>query len=216
MSDKSAIREASMSELLGDDTKVIFVTEFDDEDLQAFYIKFMKLENDDTINFIPIVISSYGGYTDVLSAMRDIIKASTKPVATIAMGKAMSSGVALLASGTPGLRFATENTSIMIHEMSAGANGKASDITSDAQDVAVANRKFIKNLAKDMGKTFEVVRAELDRRRNANWYLTPSQAKQWGVIDHIGLPKLERKPERYDLVSNSPPKFRRRKKPART
>ena len=143
----------------------IWVTEFDDANLKTFYNSFMRLERDPAIEVVPIIISSYGGYCDVLSAMRDLIKSSPKPVATIATGKAMSCGVALTASGTKGMRFASEGARIMIHEISTGSWGKNADFQVTAEESKRLNKVFMSNLAEDMGKSYDWIMAELHKRK---------------------------------------------------
>jgi ATP-dependent Clp protease protease subunit len=168
----------------------VWVTEFDDANLKTFYNSFMRLERDPAVKVIPIIISSYGGSVDVLSAMRDLIKSSPKPVSTIVIGRAMSCGVALTASGTKGMRFASEGARIMIHEISAGAWGKNSDIQVTADESKRLNKLFITNLAEDMGKSYDWIVAELHKRKNTDWFITPAQAKTLRIIDHIGIPRI--------------------------
>jgi ATP-dependent Clp protease protease subunit len=151
------------------------------------------------MGFIPVVISSYGGSVHNLAAMRDMIKAASKPVATIAIGKAMSAGIGLLACGTKGMRFAASDASMMIHEASSMAWGKSSDVTNEAKDLERATRQYLGNLAKDMGKKFKDLRKELDKHRNVDWYLSAKQAQKWGVVDHVGFPKIIKKSEFYNL-----------------
>src|SRR5579859_4042574 len=110
----------------------IRVKDFNLSSLQEFHKDFEELSRKDEITIIPIYINSYGGQIDTLFAMLDIIQASHKPVATIASGVAMSCGAVLLASGTPGYRFAGPNAQIMIHQVSGASMGKLSDIEVDA------------------------------------------------------------------------------------
>ena len=168
----------------------IWVTDFDDISLERFTQKFMRLERDPAIQVIPIYISSYGGEAYALGAMRDLIKSSTKPVSTIAVGKAMSCGVFLLAAGTKGLRFASENTEIMIHEVASGEWGKATEMIQAAADLDRLNKKFFKNFADDIGQSPEFIQAEMDKRKNVDWYLDAKQALKLGVIDDISIPRV--------------------------
>jgi ATP-dependent Clp protease protease subunit len=168
----------------------VWVTKFTDASLEDFFEQFMVLEADPVVSVIPIFISSYGGLIDTLAAMRDIIKSSSKPVATIALGKAMSCGACLLAAGTPGCRFVGPNTEIMVHELSSGAVGKCSDIEQTAEDLSRANKRLLTNLAEDTGHTYEEVSKLLKQRSNTDWVLTPKEAKQFGMIDIIGIPRL--------------------------
>lgn len=168
----------------------VFVTEFNDSTLKDFFYKFVQLEAAPLVRVIPVMISSYGGEVHVELAMRDIIKSSSKPVATIALGKAMSSGAALLAAGTPGLRFASPNTEIMIHEVSSGVEGKNEEIKFAAQNIESLNDMFFKTISEDTGMSVEDIKREIKSINNSDLYLTPKQAKKWGIIDHISVPRL--------------------------
>lgn len=172
------------------DKKYLWVTNFDDDALASFYDDFMRLENDHTVEVIPIFISSYGGQVDALTSMRDLMKSSPKPVATIAIGKAMSCGVALTAAGTKGFRFSSPNARFMIHEIAGMEWGKNSDVQVAAKEMAILNKTVMGNLAKDMGKSYEWLMNELQSRKNADWFLLPHAAKVAGIIDHISVPRI--------------------------
>jgi ATP-dependent Clp protease protease subunit len=172
------------------DSKNIWVTEFDSDSTKRFYDQFTDLERDDEAVIIPIFINSYGGEVYSLTAMRDLIKSSMKPVATIGIGMAMSCGASLLASGTKGFRFAAPDLSILVHEVSSGNFGKASDIQESARVIKELNRKMFDNLAHDCGKTRKQLDTEIKRRNNADWTLTARMAKKWGMVDEIGIPRM--------------------------
>ena len=167
----------------------IWVGDISNESLIDFYREFSDKEADDTTKVIPIIISSYGGEIASLMAMRDLIKSSPKPVATIALGKAMSSGACLLAAGTKGFRFASQDTLLMFHEVSGGAMGKTSDVVESAQVMEELNKKLLNNLAEDCGLTFEEIEHQFKTKKNADWTMTAQTAKKWGFIDHIAIPR---------------------------
>ena len=173
-----------------DDENCIWVEEFTDRGVREFYNKFMQFECDSSVAIIPIVVSSHGGEVHCLLAMRDLIKSSCKMVATIALGKAMSAGASLVASGTPGLRFASPDTCLLIHEMSAGSIGKTQDIQVNTKAITALNKLLLNNLANDIGKPVKMIQDKLDALKNADWFLTAPQAKKLGLIDHIGIPRI--------------------------
>lgn len=179
----------------------IWVTTFDEEFLEIFTEDFMRLEQDPAIQVIVLYVSSYGGDTYTLTAMRDMIKSAAKPVATIAMGKAMSAGAFLLAAGTPGLRFCSENADIMVHEASSGAIGKTAEVVQYALDLDKFNKKVLKNFANDIGKTLLEVEAMLKEKNNVDWYLSAKDAQKAGIIDHIGIPRVGHIPEMVMLAT---------------
>lgn len=186
------------------DGPYIWVTEFDDFTLESFYDKFTKLEQSSFFGLIPIIISSYGGDVSVLMAMRDMIKSSSKPVATIALGKALSAGACLLAAGTPGLRFASKDTTIMIHEVSGGAVGKSADITEQALVMDSLNKKLLTNLARDCKIPYKKLESQIKSRKNADWTLTAADAKNHGLIDHVSVPRLVITEPQFGLLQSKP------------
>lgn len=187
------------SSLDGDSDRYIWITEFDDETLQRFYKKFIELESDHTLPFIPVVISSYGGEVDIVVAMRDIIKSASKPVATIALGKAMSAGATLLAAGTKGYRFASPSTSIMLHEASSYTHGKMSDLKNYAELIKKMQDNLEGYLAEDTGLSRSKIRTLFVKNNNADTYLTSNESKDLGIIDHVIIPRLQRVPHEYFL-----------------
>lgn len=174
---------------MSDDSNTVWVTEFDTDATARFYSKFMELERSDQIQMIPVFINSYGGDVYSLTAMRDLIKSSRKPVATIGVGMAMSCGASLLASGTKGFRFASKDMHILIHQVSSGSFGKTSDVQESARVTKDLNKKMFENLAKDSGRKVGDYEKEIKRRLNTDWTLSAATAKKWGIIDQIGIPR---------------------------
>lgn len=174
-----------------DDLPYIFVTAFDDAAVSAFYKSFLSMQLNSTVNIVPIVISSFGGQVHSLLSMIDIIQASTKPVATIALGKAMSCGAVLLAAGTKGYRYAAPNTDIMLHEVSSMEWGKTTDLENNVKQCARLNAWIFKFLSKQAGnkdpKSFTKSIKELG---NIDWYLSADEYQKMGLVDHVSVPQL--------------------------
>jgi hypothetical protein len=78
----------------------------------------------------------------------------------------------------------------MIHEVSAGTYGKATEMKAAMKDIERANKRILTNFAKDTGHTYEELKAELKSRTNADWYLSAEEAKVFGIIDHIEIPRV--------------------------
>jgi ATP-dependent Clp protease protease subunit len=167
----------------------VWVSKFDAVAVKEFYHEFARLESDPDVTIIPIIIASYGGDVHHQLAMRDLIKSSSKPVATIAFGVAMSAGAALLASGSKGYRYASPDAGIMVHEVSTGWNGKTTDFVAEAKYLDYLNKLFIQRIAEDSGRTLEDFLKKIESLKNADWTMTAKEAKQWGIIDHIGVPR---------------------------
>lgn len=169
--------------------KSVWVTDFNTESVKKFYEEFVDLELNKQVNIIPIFVNSYGGQVYSLIAKRDIMKTSDKDVATICLGKAMSCGASLLAAGDKGLRFASPDSRILVHQVSSVSMGKTADIKEDAMQTQLLNEMMMKNLAKDIGSTVSKIKQEIRNRENTDWTMTAQEAKKWGIVDHIGVPR---------------------------
>lgn len=172
------------------DMEHIHVNRFNEESARDFYKSFRELQSNDAVKVIPIIIDSYGGNVHALLSMLDLIKDSHKPVATIAMGKAMSCGAILLAAGTKGYRFAAESTDIMVHEVASAEFGKLADLDSGVKHTRKMNDNLFAFLAGQSKKDKKFFLNKMKSMGNVDWFLTASQYKALGLIDHIGIPQL--------------------------
>jgi ATP-dependent Clp protease protease subunit len=189
---------------IGNDSDYIFVTDFDQQATNCFIEKFKQLESDPAIPIIVIYIHSYGGEASSVLAMRDIIKSSHKPVSTIAVGMAMSCGAILLASGTPGYRFAGPSTEIMVHHVAGGQYGKTEELLSSAKQSERVNEMIYRNMSKDIGISYEKFRKQIKELMNADWYLSAQEALEWGIIDAVGVPRFIQSSPSFSLVKSQP------------
>lgn len=183
---------------------VIWVHNFSSSELRQFYQQFMRFENRDDISIIPIIIDSLGGSVYVLLAMRDIIKSSNKPVATIALGKAMSAGALLLAAGTNGLRFASANAHLLIHEILSIAEGKASDLKVDVAHTEHLMNLVLKNFSEDTGLDMQFLKRKISQLNNADWFITPQEALKLHIVDHIGIPRFTTSDKSQLILAGQP------------
>lgn len=137
-------------------------------------------------DYVPILINSYGGYTDCLSTLLDCIKGSTKPVMTIATGVDMSCGADLFVSGTKGLRIIGPNTTSLIHQVSGMSWGKYNDIKAEAQEIDRLNKKILYDLFDQAGDHPEGYTEQMIKDNfNADLYLTPEKMIENGWADKI-------------------------------
>ena len=140
---------------------------------------------------IPVVIDSYGGHVYSLLAMMDIIKSSPIPIATIAIGKAMSCGAVLLSCGVEGHRYVAPNATVMVHDASKGAWGKVEEIKSDANELDRLNKLLYNTMARNCGKHDDYFLELIHNKGHADWFLTPTETQQHNIANHIRVPKLE-------------------------
>jgi ATP-dependent Clp protease protease subunit len=102
-------------------------------------------------------------------------------VATICMGQAASMGAFLLAGGKKGKRSALPNSRIMIHQPLGGAEGQASDIKIQADEILRIKKMMNTLMAKSTGQTLKRIEADTDR----NFFMNAKEAKKYGIIDTI-------------------------------
>ena len=169
--------------------KIIRVNSFD-EDSAAAFAKEISIAHNTGQNFIPVVIDSYGGEVYSLMSMISSIKNSEIPIATIVEGKAMSCGVVLFSCGTKGMRFISEESTLMIHDVSDGIYGKNAEIQASAKEARRLNKMLYELLSSNCNKTKDYFWKEVQKRGRADWYITPKNAARLGLADHIGVPRL--------------------------
>lgn len=130
---------------------------------------------------IHLVISTYGGSVDEMFSLYDTIKFLPCPVHTIALGKVMSAGVLLLASGVKGKRLIGRSARIMIHPISGGLYGNVFEAINEVKE-----HERLQNLMADaLLKETKMSREEIDKIMKAghDCYLTPEQAISMGIVD---------------------------------
>ena len=169
------------SRLLKD--RVIILSSAIDENVASILIAQVKyLNSQDPEKPIEIVINSPGGYVSAGLAIYDIMRYGiTAPIRTICTGTAASMGAFLLAAGTKGMRMATPNADIMIHQVSGGVQGTGSDIEIQANQILKTKKRLNELLADFTGKTVAEVEAASDR----DHYMSAQEALDFGIIDKI-------------------------------
>jgi len=183
------VKVSNISDLIRTDV-CVHVNRFNEGSLKQFKEDFAEAHETGQ-EIIPITIDSYGGQAYSLLAMLDIIKSSNKKIATVAIGKAMSCGSILLTAGDDGLRFASPNATIMIHDVSAGTFGKVEEIKSDVGEAERLNQLVFSIMEKNIGfKKGELLSILRTKHNSSDWYITPQQAKKLSIINHVRVPKL--------------------------
>jgi ATP-dependent Clp endopeptidase proteolytic subunit ClpP len=141
---------------------------------------------------VAIFVDSYGGSLHGLVACLDAIDSvrGSVGISTIASGKAMSAAAVLLAAGDPGLRFVSQNSSIMVHECSGGSWGKNVEIQADAKEQDRLNKLLLARMDRDCGHKPGYFSKLIHDNGHADLFLTPKQALVHGIADDIGVPHL--------------------------
>lgn len=141
----------------------------------------LMLAAEDPKKDIWLYINSPGGSITAGMAIYDTMQYVKCDVSTICIGLAASMGAFLLAAGTKGKRLALPNAEIMIHQPSAGTQGKVTDMEIDVEHVLRIKRHLNELLAKNTGKPVEQVAADTER----DHWLTAEEAKEYGLIDQV-------------------------------
>src|SRR4029077_20900456 len=119
----------------------------------------------------------------------DTMQFLTCDVTTYCLGMAASMAAVLLCAGTKGKRFALPNSDIMIHQVSGGAQGAASDVERQVDYMFKLKKRLIKIISLHTGKPEEQVRLASDR----DYYMTAAEAKAYGVVDEVIKSRKEAK-----------------------
>lgn len=130
---------------------------------------------------IHLYINSPGGTVTDGLAIYDTIQYIKSPVHTVAMGLAASMGSFLLAAGAAGHRMALPNARIMLHQPHGGAQGQASDIAIQAQEILYVRRRLNEIYAKHTGKALQVIENALER----DYFMSAEEAVQFGIVDKV-------------------------------
>lgn len=168
------------SRLLED--RIIFLSgEITSELANSIIAQMLFLEGKDSKKDICLYINSPGGIVDAGLAIFDTMNYIKCDVCTICVGMAASMSAILLASGTKGKRFSLPSSRIMIHQPLGGAQGQASDIKIQAEEILKTKDKINKILSQVTGKTTKQI--EIDTNRD--YYLSSKEAKEYGLIDKV-------------------------------
>lgn len=139
------------------------------------------LEAENPKKEISLYINSPGGVVTSGMAIYDTMQFIRPAVSTLCIGQAASMGSLLLCAGEQGMRFATPNARIMVHQPSGGFQGQASDIERHAQDIIKLKRRLNEVYVKHTGKDYETIEKTLDR----DHFMTADEALAFGLIDKV-------------------------------
>jgi len=139
------------------------------------------LQSESKKNPIHMYINSPGGAVTAGLAIYDTMQLIQCPVATWCVGQASSMGSLILAAGSPGMRNALPNSSIMVHQPLGGARGQASDIMIQANEIQRLKKRLNNLYVTHTGRSYEEVEKALDRDN----FMTAYEAKEFGIIDNV-------------------------------
>ena len=168
---------------------IIKVNRFDEKSANDFCTK-MAHAHSTGQKVIPVIIDSYGGQVYSLMTMIAAIKSAELPVATIVEGKAMSCGAVLLSFGEEGLRFASPDATVMIHDVSSGGHGKIEELKADVKEAERLDEKIFTMMSRNCGKKDDYFKKKVFNKKHADWFMDAPEAKKHGLVNHLRVPKL--------------------------
>jgi len=177
------------SRLLED--RIIFLRGQIDEHVADLVVaQMLFLDSKEAEKDIRLYINSPGGVTTAGLAMYDTMQYVQSDVSTVCVGLAASAAAVLLAAGTAGKRFALPNSKIMIHQPWGGAQGQATDIKIQAEEILKTRKQINEILAVHSGQNVKKIDTDTER----DYYMSASEAQDYGLIDSVlGTRKTEAK-----------------------
>jgi ATP-dependent Clp protease protease subunit len=162
--------------------RIIFLgTPVDDQIANLIIAQLLHLESEDPDKDINMYINSPGGSVYAGLAIYDTMQFVKPDIATISIGIAMSMGALLLAGGAKGKRMALPNAKILIHQVSGGFQGQATDIEIQARETIALKRRMEEIFAEHTGQPLERVSKDMER----DYFMTPHEAQEYGIIDNV-------------------------------
>lgn len=162
--------------------RVIFLTgQVEDHMANLICAQLLFLEAENPDKDIHLYINSPGGVVTAGLSIYDTMQFIKPDVSTICMGQACSMGSFLLAAGAKGKRHCLPNSRVMIHQPSGGAQGQASDIHIQAQEILKIRHRLNELLVHHTGQKLEQI--ELDTERDK--FMTSDEAVAYGLVDSV-------------------------------
>lgn len=160
---------------------ILLGTPIEDQIANLIVAQLLFLEHDDPEQDISLYINSPGGSITAGLAIYDTMRAIRPDVSTVCVGMAGSMATILLAGGTKGKRFSLPNSTIHMHPAGGGARGYAPDVEIMARELLREQQLTRELLSKDTGQPIDRIARDFDR----DLFMSPDQAKEYGIIDDI-------------------------------
>jgi ATP-dependent Clp protease, protease subunit len=162
--------------------RIIFLgTPIDDQVANLVVAQMIHLESEDPDKDVSIYINSPGGQVYSGLMIYDTMQFIKPDIQTICVGIAMSMGAVILSGGTEGKRLALPNAKILIHQVSGGFQGQATDIEIQARETISLKRRLEEILSEHTGRPVEQVGKDMER----DYFMTSQEAQEYGIIDNV-------------------------------
>jgi len=163
------------------DRIVMLSGEVNDQVASTIVAQFLFLEAEDPEKDIYFYINSPGGVVTAGMAIFDTMNYIIPDVSTICIGQAASMGAFLLSAGEKGKRYALPHARIMIHQPLGGAQGQATDIAIQAEEILRMKKELNSILSKNTGQTVKQIEKDTDRDN----FMSAKEAQKYGMIDEV-------------------------------
>ena len=175
--------------------RIIFLTgPVDDMVSSLICAQLLYLESENPSKDISFYINSPGGIVTAGLAIYDTMNYVRPDISTVCFGQAASMGSLLLAAGTKGKRFGLPHSRIMIHQPSGGFQGQAADIDIHAREILNLRARLNQIYANHTEQPIDVIEKRMDR----DSFLSPEEAKEFGLIDDVVDSRKDLVPEASD------------------
>ncbi len=162
--------------------RIIFITGAIHDDVASLVCaQLLFLESENPEKDIYMYINSPGGVVTAAMAMFDTMHYVHPDISTICLGQACSAGSLLLAAGQKGKRYCLPNARVMVHQPSGGAQGQATDIAIQAQEILKMRSNLNNIYVKMTGQPLNVIEEVMERDK----FMSAEEAKNFGLVDHI-------------------------------
>jgi len=187
--DYVARREMTLEERLAEERILFLWGEIAPNTAGGLIMRLFELQAKQPTRDINLYINSPGGSVDDTLAVYDTMQFLSCDVATYCVGQAASGAALILACGAKGKRFALPHSKVMVHQPWGGVTGQAADIKIQAEEILKAKRLLNELLAEHTGRDIRKIETDTERDR----YLTPEEAKDYGIVDEIVTQRGEKK-----------------------
>lgn len=184
-SDYQRTRQMTVGDLLLENRIIFLDGPIYDNNANVIVMKLLYLQSENRHQDIHLYVNSPGGSVTATLAIYDTMQFLECQVATYCVGLAASGGAVLVAGGAKGKRYILPHAKMMIHQPYGQVGGQVSDIEIQAQEILETRNTLNKILAAHTGQAVERIAKDTERDR----YLSPGQAKEYGLVDEIVIPK---------------------------
>lgn len=174
-------REMTLDDLLLENRITFLVGEINYVSATRLIMQMLYLSNQNKDQDIHLYINSPGGGVDDTMAIYDTMRFLPCPVATYCIGRAMSGGAIVLASGTKGKRFVLPHAKVMIHQPLGWVYGQTSDVQIQADEIIKSKKMLNELLAQMTGQSVETINRDAERDK----YFSAAEAKAYGLVDEV-------------------------------